>query len=114
MPSVTALRRGPGRPAGTTDLKPEIIRAAEIAFAHYGFDATSIRQIAQSVNVSPAAVLHHYGTKRRLYAEVLRRISDSLETHPILSNPTGPGEESLHRVIDALRDGLRDGAGQAR
>jgi len=101
-------QRKPGRPSGDTDLKPEIMSAAEAAFATYGFDAASVRQIAHAANVSPAGVLHHYGTKRRLYAEVLRRISTCLETHPVLTRPTGPGDDHLRRVIDALLDWILD------
>jgi len=108
MATVTKLRRKPGRPAGDTGLKFDIVCAAEVAFAVYGFDAASIRQIANAAKVSPAGVLHHYGTKRRLYAEVLKRISESLETHPVLSRPDGPGDDSLHRVIDALLDWILD------
>jgi len=104
MATVTKLQRKPGRPAGGSRLKLDIVNAAEVAFAVYGFDAASVSQIASSAGVSPAAVLHHYGTKRKLYAEVLRRISVSLETHPILTTPTGPGEESLHRIVNAILD----------
>ena len=104
MATVAKLQRRPGRPTGDTGLKLDIVCAAEAAFAFHGFDAASVRQIANAAGISPAGALHHYGTKRKLYAEALRRISESLETHPVLSHPTGPGEDSLHRIIDAMVD----------
>ncbi len=104
----TKVQRKPGRPAGDSDLKPEILAAAQSAFAVYGFDAASLRQIAHAANLSPAGVLHHFGSKRRLYAEVLRRISESLESHPTLTRPLAPGRESLRLVVDALVDWILD------
>jgi len=104
MATVVRLQRKPGRPRGDSDVKSDIARAAEAAFAVYGFDAASVRQIAIAAGISPAAVLHHYGSKRKLYAEVLRRISESLETHPLLTGSITPGSESLRAVVGAIVD----------
>ena len=40
-----------------------ILRAALVVFAEHGYAAGSIRAIAQLAGVSPALVLHHYGSK---------------------------------------------------
>lgn len=43
------------------------IRDAAIdVFGRRGFDAASIREIAQAAEVSPALVMHHYGSKEKL------------------------------------------------
>jgi AcrR family transcriptional regulator len=39
-------------------------------FAQHGPDAVTIRQIAAAAGVSPALVVHHFGTKQRLRAAV--------------------------------------------
>ncbi len=39
-------------------------------FADHGFDVVTIREIAACANVSPALVLHHYGSKEGLREEV--------------------------------------------
>ena len=104
MATVERLPRKPGRPKGFTDVKSEIVNAAEVAFAVYGFDAASVRQIALAANISPAAVLHHFGSKRKLYAGVLRGISESLESHPVLTKEIAPGADSLRQVVAAIVD----------
>ena len=40
-----------------------ILEAAEVLFAEKGFDAVSIRTIAEQANVSNAEVFHHLGPK---------------------------------------------------
>ena len=89
-------------------MKPQILQAALIAFASFGFEGASVRQIAQDARISPAAVLHHFGNKRRLYGEVLRHISQSLEQHPVLSAPSDPGAAHMRCVVNALVDWIVD------
>ncbi|HEY7607140.1 MAG TPA: TetR family transcriptional regulator [Actinomycetes bacterium] len=48
-----------------------VIRDEALAlFARHGPEAVSVRQIAAAAGVSPALVLHHYGSKQRLRAAV--------------------------------------------
>ncbi|MEA1890213.1 MAG: helix-turn-helix domain-containing protein, partial [Pseudomonadota bacterium] len=49
-----------------------ILDAAEILFAEKGFDAVSMRAIAEKADVSKANVFHHFGSKENLYLAVLR------------------------------------------
>lgn len=47
------------------------IRAAALRlFAERGFGGTTVRAIAEAAEVSPALVIHHYGSKERLRAAV--------------------------------------------
>ena len=108
MAKVSSISRKPGRPKGETDVRSDTVKAAFEAFATYGFDAASVRQISLAANITPAAVLHHYGSKRKLYAEVLRQISLSLEAHPVLTAPIQPGVESLQTVVGAIVDWILD------
>lgn len=45
-----------------------IREAAIVRFARQGFDRTSVRQIASDAGVSPALVIHHFGSKEGLRA----------------------------------------------
>lgn len=51
-----------------------ILMAAEELFAKQGFAAVSIREIALAAGASKANVFHHFGTKDRLYKQVVQRI----------------------------------------
>jgi AcrR family transcriptional regulator len=47
-----------------------IIQAALRLFGEHGIDATSLRQVAKAAEVSPALVVHHFGSKEGLIAAV--------------------------------------------
>lgn len=57
-----------------------ILEGAEQLFAERGFYWTSIRDIAGAVDMPTASLLHHFPTKERLYAAVLTRIADDLDS----------------------------------
>lgn len=71
------------------DTKDVILDAAEVLFAEYGYDATSLRDLTQEAGVNLAAVNYHFGGKEQLATAVLaRRI--------------GPINAERHRRLDAL------------
>ena len=57
-------RRGEGTAA--------ILEAAEALFSEQGFDAVSLRQVAERARVSKANIIHHFSSKEGLYHAVLR------------------------------------------
>ena len=61
-----------------TDTRTRFVVAATRAFAERGFYGASIAGIAESLGLTKQALLHHFGNKEKLYAEVLARISDRL------------------------------------
>ena len=61
-----------------TDTRERFIDAATTAFAERGFCGTSIAGIADALPFTKQALLHHFGSKEKLYGEVLKRISDRL------------------------------------
>jgi AcrR family transcriptional regulator len=64
-----ASRRGPYRNGVRT--RHEILESATRVFAQRGFIGGTLRQIADEVGVSPAALLRHFASKEELLAEVL-------------------------------------------
>ncbi|GAA0994135.1 TetR/AcrR family transcriptional regulator [Subtercola frigoramans] len=61
--------RGPYR-AGRAR-RQEIIRAATEVFAREGYRGGSLRDVARSLEVTPGAILHHFGSKEQLLVAVL-------------------------------------------
>jgi AcrR family transcriptional regulator len=71
-----------GRPAGTgtADIRAAILDAAEALFARQGYAATSVREIAEVVDVNPAMVHYYFGSKHALLRQVLERTLEPLAT----------------------------------
>lgn len=61
-----------------SDTRHLFITAAAKAFAEKGFYGASIASIAAESPFTKQALLHHFGNKEKLYAEVLKGISDRL------------------------------------
>ena len=59
--------RRPGQP-GTRDA---VLDAARRLFAEHGYDGASVRDVASTAGVDPALVHHYFGTKQRLFLEVV-------------------------------------------
>ena len=68
-----------GRRPGPTQTKDAIVTAARAQFAERGYGATTIRSVAADAGVNPALVHHYFGTKDRLFLEVLQWPLDPIE-----------------------------------
>ncbi|WP_223690396.1 TetR/AcrR family transcriptional regulator [Leifsonia poae] len=53
--------------------REEILATALTVFAQRGYRRASLREIAESVGLSQAGLLHHFTSKEDLFAEVLRK-----------------------------------------
>ncbi|PFG41625.1 TetR family transcriptional regulator [Isoptericola jiangsuensis] len=69
--SDSAPRRRPGRPAGTTGAREQILDAARSEFAAHGYRGATLRRIAARAGVDPALVHHYFGDKDGLFAETV-------------------------------------------
>jgi len=72
--------RSRGRPTGPEagDIRGSILDTSETLFARQGYAATSLRQIADEVDVNPAMINYYFGGKRRLLQAVLERVLEPL------------------------------------
>ena len=72
------------------DTRERLLDQAEPLFAERGFYGVSIAAIANELGLTKQALLHHFGSKEKLYGEVLKRIStrfEALETASTVSDP---------------------------
>ncbi|MEM7763877.1 MAG: TetR/AcrR family transcriptional regulator [Pseudomonadota bacterium] len=61
-----------------TETRDQFLQAARDAFAARGFYGTSIAHIVETLPFTKQALLHHFGSKEKLYGEVLQQISERL------------------------------------
>ncbi len=61
-----------GRRPGSPDTREAILEAALRGFGARGYEATSLRSIAEDVGVDPALLIHYFGTKENLFTAALR------------------------------------------
>jgi len=74
--SGEAARQLAAVPAGGT--KQLILDTAQRLFDEQGYDATSLRQIAEAVGMTKAAVYYHYPAKEHLLLELTRPLLDAM------------------------------------
>lgn len=58
-----------------TGTRAQLLSVAAKQFADRGFYGTSIASISTELDLSKQALLHHFGTKEKLYGEILQGIS---------------------------------------
>lgn len=94
----------------------EIIAAATKIFANDGYRGGSLRDVARALDVSPGAVLHHFGSKEQLLVAVLEDRDEHtgvdagvFESQPIVTslraivrdNQARPGLVRLYTTLSA-------------
>ena len=106
----TGTRSPEGDPPSPTPRKrvnrrERILRTAADVFAAQGFNNTSLADIAATLDITPAGVLHHFGSKTELLTAVLE-LRDT-------NDPAPSGEGMLdHLVTTAERNAERPGTTQ--
>ena len=60
------------------ETRDELLAAATHSFAEKGFYGASMAAIASQLGLTKQALIHHFGSKEKLYGEVMQRISDQL------------------------------------
>ncbi|MEL7538845.1 MAG: TetR/AcrR family transcriptional regulator [Pseudomonadota bacterium] len=91
-----------------TETRERFVDVATKAFAERGFYGTSIAAIAEALPFTKQALLHHFGSKEKLYAEVLRRISDRLmvELEMVIERYADPRERFEETFVDFYRSSI--------
>ncbi|MAT92385.1 MAG: TetR family transcriptional regulator [Halioglobus sp.] len=94
----------------TASTRDQFIAVAERRFAERGFYGASIAAIATELGLTKQALLHHFGSKEKLYGEVLRRISDELnaQIRRIADAGTDPAQQLEEMVVAQYRAQIAD------
>ncbi|WP_214407828.1 TetR/AcrR family transcriptional regulator [Pseudonocardia lacus] len=90
------------RPAASTGRRPRdsaatrhaLLTAARELFAQHGYDATTVRAVADRAGVNQALLFRYFGNKRGLFANAVQG-----EARELLE---GPAENLLERSLDAM------------
>lgn len=85
------------------ETREQLLAAATRRFAARGFYGASIADVADDVGLTKQALIHHFGTKEKLYGEVLQRIADRLDvTLERAMQGAGTPASKLERLLVAL------------
>jgi AcrR family transcriptional regulator len=76
--------------------REEILEAALTVFARSGYQGTSLREVADLTGMTPAGLLHYFGTREAMLTEVVRRKEE-------LARSTANGASVLPRMGRSLR-----------
>ena len=83
-----------------------ILTSAGQAFARVGYDGAGLREIAKGAGVTAMLVNRYFGTKERLYAEV---VANTMATPSVLTtesiNSAAPGKDIAAALIDRTKAG---------
>jgi AcrR family transcriptional regulator len=82
--------------------RERFLAVAAEQFAERGFYGVSIAQVADQLGLTKQALLHHFGSKEKLYGEVLQVISAELEQLLTLAEGHTGGEQQLMAILSAL------------
>ncbi len=85
--------------------KEKILSAAIVLFAQKGYSGLSMRQLALAVDLSVAAIYHHFPDKNTLYLEAVRfAFSDKEQVFDQVWGSDCSAEEKLSRFIRSFID----------
>ena len=98
-----------------SDTREQFLDTAEALFADRGFYGVSIAAIADELGLTKQALLHHFGSKEKLYGEVLKRISsrfDAIEAEPVV--PPEDAASLLKSYLLRLRESREERSERTR
>src|SRR5689334_11247838 len=87
--------------------KEKILEAAEILFAEHGYEGTSIRQLAKKAEVNIAMISYYFGSKEKLFEELVEHRSSILReklkgVNKDIDNPAKRIEMVADLIVDRI------------
>jgi AcrR family transcriptional regulator len=84
-----------------TDKRTDILRAAEMLFAEFGFEGASTRQIAKESGANMAMINYYFGSKEGVFLEIMEdRISGFKTQLNIIDEEKISAREKLLKVVE--------------
>ncbi|MBU6267290.1 MAG: TetR/AcrR family transcriptional regulator [Sphingomonadales bacterium] len=95
-PAERPAATSPARRTRPADRRERIVEAAAALFAEHGFESTSVRQIADRVDMLPGSLYHHFATKEDILHEILKApIERNVQSQDALLRIEGNAEQRL-------------------
>lgn len=89
-------------PRLNTDTRAEIRAVALELFTEQGYEQTSLREIAERLGITKAALYYHFASKSALLAELVHPLTDELRAMATRLEATGI--ESVRRLVEDYFD----------
>jgi len=112
------MARSPGRPAANTNTitREELLEQAFEEFSQRSFNDVSLRALAKKLSVSDSLFNHHFGSKQKLWTEVVdtiierefRLLISELQQDTALDNPLGMLRNYIVVMLEVGRVRERD------
>jgi AcrR family transcriptional regulator len=101
MPA-SAATKPTGRRMARAARVEQLLNVAEVVFAEYGYDGTSIERIAKAAGITRPVVYDHFGSKEGIYLACVRRACERFE-FAVAEGITGVDdlEQRLYAGLDA-------------
>ncbi|MFG1611069.1 TetR/AcrR family transcriptional regulator [Actinoplanes sp. NPDC049265] len=94
------------------DTKAEIRKVAIELFTERGYEATSLREIAERLGITKAALYYHYSSKESIVRSIFEAHLEALDELTAWARKQPPGPELRARAVDRMVD-LGIGSGMA-
>ena len=100
-----ALRPGPRRrrASAADSTRQALFAAAAREFALHGFEGASVDRIAAAARLNKAMIYYHFGSKARLYAEILHDMFSAVgaRVRAVAASSASP-EEKVRQFVEAI------------
>ena len=95
-------RRAKGSPALASERREHLVKLAAELFAKKGFQATTVREIAEEAGILSGSLYHHFDSKESMVDEILTGFQEELfgRYEEIVARGMGP-RETLEAVVVA-------------
>lgn len=91
--------RAPAKPA-MADRRSKILEAATQRFAEHGFEATTVRQIADDVNILSGSLYHHFASKEAMLHDIVHDTVEKMRDNVVrISKAPVDAEHRLTAMI---------------
>ncbi|GAA4609937.1 AcrR family transcriptional regulator [Actinoplanes octamycinicus] len=84
------------------DTKSEIRKVAIELFTERGYEGTSLREIAERLGITKAALYYHYSSKESIVLSIFQAHLDALDELVTWAREQPPGPELLSQVVDRM------------
>ncbi|MFF3330730.1 TetR/AcrR family transcriptional regulator [Streptomyces sp. NPDC002888] len=103
-PQVTATK--PAAAAAAPDRRGELLNTAAEVFAEQGYNATTVRKIADHAGMLAGSLYYHFDSKESMLEEILRTFLDELWDgyDAVLAAGQGPRETLEALVTESFRE----------